>query len=159
MPTQDPDKPLDELVDGGTTVMLGTTGPDGRFESRPLTIAGVDGARLSILVDTTSDWVNALSDGDEGHLTVSDVRANTYVWLNGTARMRRDRETIEQLWNPAAGAFFEGADDPRLAVLEFEAREGNYWTAPSGRLGSLVSMVRAKLGDHEDAGDHGDVAT
>ena len=157
MTTHDPDKPLDELVKGGTTVMFGTM-TAGRFESRPLTIAGVDGSRLSILVDTTGDWVAALSTDPAAHLTVSDTRENTYVSLDGNARVHHDPAIIERLWTPFAGAFFEGKDDPRLAVLEFDAEEGSYWTAPSGRIGSLVSMVRAKLGDHEDSGDHGDVA-
>jgi len=157
MTNPDPDKPLAELVEGGTTVMFGTM-MAGRFESRPLTIAAVDGNRLSILVDTTSPWVGALSADSSAHLTVSDTRENTYVSLDGDARVHRDPATIERLWTPFAGAFFEGKDDPRLAVLEFDAESGSYWTAPSGRIGSLVSMVRAKLGDHDDAGDHGDVA-
>lgn len=157
MSSQDPDKPLDELVDGGTTVMFGTF-EDGRVESRPMTIAGVDGARFSMLVDTTGDWVGA-ADGAAAHLTVSDVRENTFVSLNGTAHVSRDRAEAERLWNPAASAYFEGPDDPKLAVLNFDATEGSYWTAPSGRLGSLISLVRAKIGDHDDAGDHGDVAT
>jgi hypothetical protein len=34
---------------------------------------------------------------------------------------------------------------------------GSYWSTPSGRIGSLISMVKAQLGDPEQSGEHGDV--
>ena len=32
-----------------------------------------------------------------------------------------------------------------------------YWSTPSGRLGSLISIVKAKFGNPENSGKHGDV--
>jgi len=36
---------------------------------------------------------------------------------------------------------------------------GRYWTTQSGRLGSLISAVRAKLGGSVRSGEHGDLVT
>ena len=59
-----PAKALSELFDGGTTVMLMTMiGSD--HSSRPMTVAGVDGDRLSFLVDTTADWYAAVASRGE----------------------------------------------------------------------------------------------
>ena len=152
-------RPLDDLVDNGDTVMLTTT-VDGRPSSRPMTVAGVSGDRLDFLVDTTTEWVEDVARGGAVvHVTISDTRGNTYLALNGTATMTDDRAEIDRLWNPAASAFFDGQDDPILAVLNFAITDGQYWDSPSGRIGSLLALVKAAVGGHDDAGDHGPVNT
>ena len=154
-----PARPLDDLIDPGDTVMLMTMIGD-QHSSRPMTIAEIEGSRLGILVDTTATWTHAVDRGDAVvHITLSDVRANRFVALNGTASMSAARADAERLWNPAARAFFDGVDDPKLSVLFFDVSEGEYWDSPNGRIGALVSLVRAALGGHDDAGDHGPVAT
>lgn len=152
-----PAKALSELFDGGTTVMLMTMiGTE--HSSRPMTVAGVDGDRLSFLVDTTAEWYSAVAGGSSVvHVTLSDTRANDYAALNGDVSVSAERAEIEKLWNPAASAFFSGVDDPHLAVLRFDVTEGQYWDSPSGRLGSLLALVRAKLGGDDKAGDHGPI--
>jgi general stress protein 26 len=125
-----------------------------------MTIAGVAADRLDLLVDTTTEWTSAVAAGKATtHVTLSDVRANKFVALNGTATVSRDRTEVERLWNPGAALFFEGKDDPKLAVLHFQVGGGQYWDSPNGRIGSLIAMVKAAVGGHEDAGDHGPVTT
>jgi general stress protein 26 len=153
-----PPRPLADLFDAGDTVMVMTMIGD-RHSSRPMTIADVTGGRLGLLVDTTAAWTTAIEAGRAAavHVTKADVRANTYCSLNGTATITRDRSEIERLWNPAASAFFEGQEDPHLAVLHFDVSDGEFWDSPGGRIGSLVAMVRAAVGGDESAGDHGPV--
>jgi general stress protein 26 len=154
-----PARPLDDLLDGGDTVMVMTMIGDDH-SSRPMTIAGVTADRLDFLADTTTDWTSAIAEGRATvHVTLSDVRANRFVALNGTASMSRDRTEVERLWNPGAAAFFEGKDDPHLAVLHFQVSEGQYWDSANGRIGSLIAMVKAAIGGDERAGDHGPVTT
>jgi hypothetical protein len=81
----DPDdapKTLEELTSAGTTVMFALTNA-GPIESRPLTIAEIGADRLSILVDDTAAWLQGMSPGAGAHLTISDVRSNTFVSLTG----------------------------------------------------------------------------
>ena len=73
--------------------------------------------------------------------------------------MSSEPALIDELWNPAAEAFFdEGRDSPGIAVLGMTGSSGRYWSSPSGRLGSVIAMIKAKLGDPEESGEHGDVA-
>jgi general stress protein 26 len=154
----DAPKTLEELTSAGTTVMFALTNA-GPIESRPLTIAEIGEDRLSILVDDTAPWLQGMSPGAGAHLTISDVRSNTFVSLTGSASLSKDSSVIDRLWNPAAAAYFDdGKDDPGVAVLHFDASSGTYWTAPSGRIGGLISMVRAAVGGSKDAGEHGEVA-
>ena len=158
MPVSDPSRPLSDLVDGGTTVMFMTMiGED--HSSRPLTISGIDGDRLSFLVDRGASWVGAVRSGAAAiHLTVADDRHNTYLSLNGDASLSDDRHEIDQLWSAPAGAFFDGKEDPQLTVLRVDVDDGEYWSAPSGRIGAALSMLRvAVTRDHGKAGDHGPV--
>lgn len=158
MSDTDPAKSLTDLAEPGTTLMVATQTPTG-VDSRPLTVAGVDGARLSILLDTTADWVAALTDGDWVHATISDTRKNDYASMTGTLAVSHDRARIDELWNPFAGAYFpDGKESDGIAILDLIIDEGSYWDAPNGRIGSMISLVRAKLGSGEDAGEHGDIA-
>ncbi len=157
MDHDDAPRPLHELMKGGTTVMVGTDAAG--LEFRPMTVARIDGDTIDMLLDTNEQWVAALTDGDVAYVTMSDARENTWASLRGTLALSTDPALIDELWNPAAGAFFdEGRDTPGIAVLRITGDRGRYWASPSGRLGSLVAMVKAKLGDPEDSGEHGDVA-
>ncbi len=158
MTADEHDKPLDELLEPGSTLMVGTDAPATELEFRPLTVARCDGAVIEILLDTNEDWVTSLGDGDRVYVTMSDTRNNTWVSLRGTASTTTDPELIDELWNPFAGAYFDqGRETPGIAVMRIDADQGRYWTTPSGRVGNLISMVKAKLGGAEQSGEHGDV--
>ena len=66
---------------------------------------------------------------------------------------------IDELWNPAAGAYFDnGRDTPGIAVLHLDVLRGHYWSSPSGRIGALLSMIKAKSAGAEQSGEHGPVS-
>jgi hypothetical protein len=114
------------------------------------------------LVERTAAFLRRRTPGGDPvdfHVALSDVRHNKYAALNGTASVTRDRTEIERLWNPGAAAFFEGKDDPNLAVLHFNVNDGQYWDSPSGRLGSLIAMVKAAVGGDDAAGEQGRIAS
>lgn len=160
MPNDAPAKTLDDLLDGYTIVMLMTMiGED--HSSRPLTVAEASGDRLSFLIDRTVPWAAAIADGNAVvHATVADGKANTYLSLDGAASVTADRAEVERLWSAAAGAFFDGKDDPSVGVLRFDVTDGEYWDGPSGKLGAAIAVVKAALTDDPDkAGEHGDIAT
>lgn len=160
MAETDPSKDLSDLVDGGTIVMLMTM-IGSEHSSRPLTVAGVQGGRIEMLVDRTVDWAQAIgSPGNVVHASVADVRKNVYLSMNGTASVTTDTAQIDRLWNPGAAAFFDGKDDPTIGVLRFDVSAGEYWDSPSGRLGSAIATLKAAVtGDQGAAGDHGSVST
>jgi general stress protein 26 len=158
MTNDDPAKALADLLDPGDTLMVGTSDLSGDWSFRPLTVAAVsDDERIEILLDTNEAWIADLARGDV-LVTMGDSRDNTWVWMRGVATIDYDDSEIDRLWNPAAAAYFDnGRESPGIAVLQIEPTAGRYWSTGSGRLGSLLSMVRAKLGSPEQSGEHGDL--
>jgi len=139
-----------DVVSPGTVAMVTTRGRLGH-RSRPLTIASVDGDRLCFLVSEGSDWVRDLQPGTDTECTVADPGDNHYVALSGESRVVHDPELIERLWSPAANAFFDGADDPDVRVLEVGVREGQWWEGPDSRAGTLLAMVRSAITKDESS--------
>ena len=157
MNADDAPKPLDDLLSPGSTLMVGFG--ESATEFRPLTVAKTESGRVEILLDTSEAWAKQLKNGDRAVATLSDSRTNTWVSMTGTATLTTDPKAIDALWNPAAAAYFDnGRDTPGITVLRIDGDDGRYWTAPSGRIGSLISMVKAKLGSPEDSGESGDLA-
>ena len=159
MDTPDGVKALDELAAPGDTMMVGTRDADGGISSRPLMVTEVTDGRIVYLVDGTADWTRTLATGDVAYSSLSKERDNVYVSLTGRVEMTRDSNRIDELWNPFAEAYFDGGREcGDILVVTVDHSSGTYWTGPSGRIGSLISFVRAALGDASDAGDHGEVA-
>lgn len=156
--TNDPAKHVADLFEPGDVVMLMTM-IDGHHSSRPMTVAGVEGERLSFLVDATADWYGPVeSDRAAVHVTLADGRHNRYAAVNGDTRTSREPGEVALLWSPAASAYFDGADDPNIAVVHVSATDGQYWDAPSGRLGTLLALAKVKMtGDPDAAGDQGPI--
>ena len=156
MENDDAAKPLDELMEPGSTLMVGTGAVD--LDFRPMTVARLGGNEIEMLLDSNERWAKSLRDGDVAYVTLSDNRTNTWVSLRGVISISTDPHVIDELWNPAAAAYFDdGRDTPGIAVLRIAAERGTYWSGPSGRIGSVISMVKAKLGDPEQSGEHGHV--
>jgi general stress protein 26 len=118
-------------MEPGTTVMLGATESPG-LEFKPMTVARVSGDVIEILLDSNEQWARELGDGDIVYVTMSDNRAHTWVSLRGSLSVSSDPALIDELWNPAAGAFFDdGRDNPGIAALRIAAEHGAYWTSPA----------------------------
>ncbi len=175
LPVPDLDtRSLDDLVRVGDVAFLVTPAAesfptssrsalptDAAMSSRPLSVAGVHGAALTFLVDSTARWFDAVGEhGAEVHLTISTGR-NDWIALRGRTAVSADRPTVESLWNPAAAACADGPDDPRLRVLQVSVMDGQYWSAPrGGPLGRLAAVVGAAWGRGGSApgNHHGEIA-
>lgn len=158
MHDDDAPKSLSDLLDGGTTVMVGSN-TNGTLEFRPLTVARVDGG-IQILLDTDEEWVRQLDRTERLQVTLSDDRHSNWAWMTGGYAMSTDETLIDELWTPFADAFFDnGRETPGIAVMTIAVDRGRYWSSPAGRVGNLIAAVKAKFGDAEQAGEHGDIAT
>ena len=93
---EDAEKSLEDLVEPGSTLMVGTASRGDEWEFRPLTVARVRGARVQILLDTNEQWVRTFDGGDRVYVIMSDTRANTWLSLRGTASITEDRALIDE---------------------------------------------------------------
>jgi general stress protein 26 len=125
------------------TMMLGLDGvEDGH--ARPMT-AQFEEERSPIWFFTSKDngIVEKLPQGNRAIATFVSKGHDLYATVHGSLTLDNDRATIDRLWNPFAAAWYEhGKDDPKLALLRFDAERAEIWLDGS----SLVAGVKALFG-------------
>jgi general stress protein 26 len=125
------------------TMMLGLDGvEDGH--ARPMT-AMVEDDRSPIWFFTAKDTeiVEHLGQGDRAIATFASKGHDLFATLHGSLHLDNNRAMIEKLWNPYVAAWFEGGkDDPKLALLRFDAERAEIWQDAF----SLFSGLKMLLG-------------
>ena len=66
------------------------------------------------------------------------------VWatLHGNLATTRDRATIDRLWNRVVAAWYEGKDDPKIALISLDAEDAEIWIDAS----SMIAGIKMLLG-------------
>ncbi len=79
-----------------------------------------------------------------------------YLSISGRTIMLNDRAKMEELFVPAAKAYFpDGTDDPNMRLLRFTPEQGEYWDSHSSRIVTAVKMAAAMVrGDRPDLGSN-----
>lgn len=136
---------LGELIKDVRVAMLTTVEDDGSLRSRPMATQGGEfNGTLWFFTDSTSAKVHEV-DHDQ-HVNVSYAKPDDqiYVSVSGKARITKNRQKLEELWNPIHKAWFpQGLDDPNLALLEVDVEKAEYWDAPSSKVVQLFGFVKA----------------
>jgi general stress protein 26 len=135
------------MIRGIKAAMLTTTAPDGTLHSRPMATqeAEFDGV-LWFFTRAESGKVDDIQHDAEVNVSYASPEDHRYVSLSGRASLVRDREKIEELWDPSYRVWFaKGLDDPELALLRVDVRSAAYWDMLTG------SMTVAPLHDDADA--------
>ena len=138
----------DEL-DSSPFMMLGLQGVDDSF-TRPMT-AQVADRKIWFFADKSEELVKALQRSSRAVATYASKGHDLFASVHGTLVLDNDRGTIDRLWNPMIASWFEGGkDDPKLALIRFEADSADIWQASAGS--SLKAAVIKLLG--RDPGAH-----
>ncbi len=150
---------LKTLTEGIDFCML-TTINGGQLRSRPMSTQefGSDGELWFFTSDQTHK-VDEIEADDRVNAAYSKPDDNVYVSVSGRASIVKDRQKIEELWNPILKAWFpDGLDDPTLCLLKVSVEEAEYWDSPNSKIVQLVGFVKALVtGQQADGGDHGRV--
>lgn len=133
-----------KAVKADMTMMVGLEGKE-HGHMRPLTAQLLDDAEqgpIWFFTSNESELVNKLAGSDRAVATFASKRHDLFASINGTLQMFNDRDIIDQLWNPYVAAWYEGKDDPKLALLRFDAEQAEIWENAS----SLVAGLKILLG-------------
>lgn len=124
------------------TIMLGIDGvEDGH--ARPMTaLSEDDRSPLWIFTVRDNGIVQKLAAGHRAIATFASKGHDLFATLHGSLAVDNDRAVIERLWNPFVAAWYEGKDDPKLALLRFDAETAEIWLDGS----SVVAGVKMLLG-------------
>ena len=124
------------------TLMLGLDGvEDGH--SRPMT-AQAENERSPIWFFTSNEnaLVQHLGRGHRAIAAFSSKDHELFASIKGNLVLDTDPAVVDRLWNPFVAAWYEGKDDPKLALLRLDAEHAEIWLNAS----SLLAGVKMLLG-------------
>ena len=126
---------------------------DSAFETRPMAVQKIDDdGNLWFLSSVDSHKNEELKNNDAVQLLFQGDPHTDFMNVFGHATVSKDREKIEELWNPLLKTWFtEGKDDPRLTVIKVTPAEGYYWDSKHGKFVAFAKMaIGAAIGKTMD---------
>jgi general stress protein 26 len=91
-------------------------------------------------------------------LLYSDVSSYSFLSINGIATISRDPARIEEYWNKAVEAWFEGKDDERIRILQVTPIEAHYWDNKTNKLITFLKVAASAVsGKKMDIGREGNL--
>lgn len=131
-----------KAVKSDRTMMLGLVGVD-EAHTRPMTgqLDGDEGP-IWFFSSTETELVQQVKADSNAIATFVDKGHNLFASVHGRLSVETDRAMVEKLWNPFVAAWYDGKNDPKLALLRFDAEDAQIWRDGS----SLVAGIKMLLG-------------
>ena len=96
------------------------------------------------------DFSRALGRSNRGIGAYSAKGHGLFASLRGTLTIDNDRATIDRLWNPVVAEWYEGKDDPKMALVRFDIDDAKIWLSDIG--GFLKPALNKLMGRKPEAG-------
>lgn len=134
-------------------VMLGVEGTrDGA--TQPMTAQFEEEDRHSgtlwIFTARDHDLTRAMGQSNRAIGSYTSKGHDLFASLRGTLEIVNDPATIDRLWNPVVAEWYEGKDDPKLALIRFDVEDAKIWL--SNVRGFLKPVLNKVLGRKPEAG-------
>lgn len=146
MTVETPEAKMWEMIDHIRIAMM-TTRNGEQLQSRPMN-AYVDRDHKKVYFITPLDTEKAheIGAGDPVNLAFVDRSTETYVSVEGHARVMRDEGLQKKLWNAYAEAWLpQGPNAPDVGLIEVTPSEATYWNSPSSKLVQLWKVGVANV--------------
>lgn len=137
-----------------------TTINGGHLRSRPMSTQELDeNGELWFFTSDQTHKVDEIERDNRINAAYSNPDDNVYVSVSGRGVIVKDRQKIEELWNPILKAWFpDGLEDPTLCLLKVSIEEAEYWDSPNSKFVQIVGFVKALVtGQQADGGDYGKI--
>jgi general stress protein 26 len=96
------------------------------------------------------DLTRALGQDDQAVATFASKGHDLFASLRGRLVLDNSRAEIDRLWNAVVAEWYEGKDDPKLALLRFELADAKIWQSDLG--GFLRPAMNKLFGRKPEAG-------
>ena len=124
------------------TLMLGVDGlEDGH--TRPMTAQLEHEERGPIWFFTSTDngLVRQLDAPRRAVAAFAAKGQSLFASIGGQLVVDTDRAVVERLWNPFVAAWYEGKDDPKLALLRLDPDQGEVWLNENNLLAGVKMLM------------------
>lgn len=155
----DPEAALWDALDDVTAGMLVIRG-SGQLPQPMAHHCDREARRIWFFTDRRTDLFEALGSGSAGaEFTIVSKDRDFHAAVEGDLREIVDRHRARDMWNPMIGAWFEGPDDPNLAMLAFDPKRASIWASTDSSIAFLWETAKANVTDgRPDVGLRRDVA-
>ena len=109
-----------------------------------------DAGLLWIFTADDHDLTRAMGQSNRAIGSFASKGHDLFASLRGTIQIVNDRATIDRLWNPIVAEWYEGKDDPKLALVRFDVENAKIWL--SDVEGFLKPALNKLLGRKPEAG-------
>ena len=134
-----------------------TTIDGGVLRARPMATQDTEfDGELWFFTSDKTHKVAEIEKDNRANVSYSKPNDNVYVSVSGAVSIVKDREKIEELWNPAYKAWFpKGLDDPTISLLKINVEQAEYWDSPSSTIVHIVGFVKALVtGERAQGGEN-----
>jgi general stress protein 26 len=142
-----------KALDDSPFVMLSIEGArDGATQPMSANFEDKDRERGCLWFFTANDhdFTRALGQSSRGIGAYSAKGHGLFASIRGTLVIDNDRATIDRLWNPIVAEWYEGKDDPKLALVRFDLDDAKIWLSDIG--GFLKPAFNKLFGRKPEAG-------
>lgn len=123
------------------TVMLGVPGSE-EGAPRPMTALVEDGRGPVWFFAGRPNSLVELADGRHlAQAVVASKGHDLFATVHGTLSLHNDPAVIDRLWNPFIAAWFDGKDDPKLALLRFDPHNAEVWKNENNLLAGIKMLI------------------
>jgi general stress protein 26 len=147
---------ISAIVTSADVAMLTTEGADGTLHARPLAVLQKTFERsIRFLIEDPSPKVEEIRANPR--VNVSFASKKGFLSLAGSARLvEGDDAAIDDLWGPAAEAWFPGGrQDPEIVVLEVLPDSAEYWAKTDTGIVAAAKVAKAFFTKQEpDVGEN-----
>lgn len=107
--------------------------------------------------DINSDKNKQVLQDGVVQLYFSHPAKDSYLVVNGEAKVVVDRAKIEEMWSPFAKAWFqEGKDDPNLSLIKVTPTSAYYWDTDGNNMINFLKMMSSIItGKNQVSGHEG----
>lgn len=145
------------LLDDTKIVMMATRLDKIPFSVCPMTLQQMDEqGDLWFFTSKESDLFKDIDYDNRVQILSSDTGKQKYISIFGNATHIVDAQKVDELWSATMNNWFEGQEDPKLALLNVNMENAYYWNSQYNKLVSFFKIVEGAVSDKKpDLGNKG----
>ena len=143
------------IGDASAAFLVSRSASDG-LHGRPMATAKVEDGLTAIWFTCQKDSrvVEEITADARVYLGYTNHTGSEWASLNGHATIVTDRAKIKELWSPALKNWFDGPEDPNIALIKVEPQDAEYWDSGSRAVMLLKMAFAAVTGVKVSDGEH-----